>query len=67
MAMHIIPNMHLTLIIALFKENEPSCDTILKRPECGWITEELEKIVQGYAISNVVPGTLKKSVTADWN
>ena len=42
------------------KENEPSCDTILKRPECGWITEELEKIVQGYAISNVVPEHIKE-------
>ncbi|MBL8540227.1 MAG: DUF3883 domain-containing protein [Betaproteobacteria bacterium] len=34
---------------------EPGCDAILDRVECQWITRELEKKAQGYAIGNVVP------------
>lgn len=42
------------------KDNEPKCETILGLPECSWITHELEKTVQGYAISHVVPDHLKE-------
>ena len=28
---------------------------ILERPECAWITRELEHEAQGYAVANVVP------------
>ena len=35
--------------------NEPGIDTILDRPECQWVNRELEQLVQGYAIANVVP------------
>ena len=34
---------------------EPGIEAILDRPECQWITRELEKQVQGYAITQVVP------------
>jgi SNF2 family DNA or RNA helicase len=34
---------------------EPAADAILARPECSWITRELEQTAQGYAIANVVP------------
>lgn len=34
---------------------EPGIDNILNRPECQWITRELEQKAQGYAIANVVP------------
>ena len=34
---------------------EPDVDTILERPECQWIDNELEQKAQGYAIANVVP------------
>ncbi len=36
-------------------EGEPSVEAILDRPECAWVTHELEKKAQGYAIMNVVP------------
>jgi SNF2 family DNA or RNA helicase len=36
-------------------ENEPSVSAILERPECAWITRELEQAAQGYAVANVVP------------
>jgi SNF2 family DNA or RNA helicase len=36
-------------------EGEPGIDTILKRPECGWITRELERQAEGHAITTVVP------------
>ena len=42
------------------KENEPTYEAILKQPECSWITEDLEKTVQTYAISNVVPEHIKE-------
>ena len=36
-------------------EGEPGVDAILARPECAWITRELEQKAQGYAIAHVVP------------
>jgi SNF2 family DNA or RNA helicase len=36
-------------------EGEPSVEAILKRPECGWITRELEGKAQTHAVSRVVP------------
>ena len=36
-------------------EDEPGVDAILDRPECAWITHQLEQQVQGYAIAHVVP------------
>ena len=35
--------------------DEPGVDAILARPECAWITRELEQKAQGYAIAHVVP------------
>jgi superfamily II DNA or RNA helicase len=34
---------------------EPGVDAILAHPECAWITRQLEKKAQGYAIEHVVP------------
>ncbi len=34
---------------------EPGIDALLARPECQWITRELEQKAQGYAIAHVVP------------
>ena len=36
-------------------EGEPGVDAILARPECAWITRELEQKAQGYAVAHVVP------------
>ena len=36
-------------------EGEPGVDAILDRPECAWITRELEQKAQGYAVAHVVP------------
>lgn len=36
-------------------ESEPGIDVFLKRPECAWVTRDIEKKVMGYAISQVVP------------
>ena len=36
-------------------EGEPGVDAILDRPECVWITRELEQKAQGYAVAQVVP------------
>ena len=41
-------------------EDEPSVDAILNRPECAWITRELEQQAQGYAVAHVVPEHLKE-------
>ncbi len=41
-------------------EGEPGCDAILQRPECQWISHELEHRAQGYAIANVVPEHLSE-------
>ncbi len=50
------------------REGEPSIDEILDRPECGWITAELEKRAQEHAIHTLVPEH-KREVTErrlDW-
>ena len=36
-------------------EDEPGVEAILDRPECAWITRELEQKAQGYAVAHVVP------------
>jgi superfamily II DNA or RNA helicase len=37
------------------EEDEPDVDAFLARPECAWVTRELEQTAQAYAVSNVVP------------
>jgi SNF2 family DNA or RNA helicase len=37
------------------REDDPPTETILGRPECAWITKELEQRAQSYAIERVVP------------
>jgi SNF2 family DNA or RNA helicase len=39
---------------------EPGVDALLARPECAWITRELEGQAQAYAIAQVVPEHLKE-------
>jgi len=34
---------------------EPGADAILDRPECAWISRELEQKAQGHAVAHVVP------------
>jgi SNF2 family DNA or RNA helicase len=36
-------------------EGEPTVEAILDRPECQWISRELENKAQGHAIASVVP------------
>jgi len=36
-------------------ENEPDLEAILDRPECEWITRELEQKAQGHAVGHIVP------------
>ena len=36
-------------------ESDPVVDAILARPECEWITREIEQKAQGYAVTHVVP------------
>ncbi|MGE3977570.1 MAG: DEAD/DEAH box helicase, partial [Nitrospira sp.] len=42
------------------KSDEPSIEVILARPECVWLTRELEHKAQGYAVANVVPEHLEE-------
>src|SRR5690606_5807194 len=35
--------------------SEPGIDELLGRPECAWITRELERKAHAHAIANVVP------------
>ncbi len=35
--------------------DEPSVEAFLDRPECAWISRELEQKAQGYAVAHVVP------------
>jgi SNF2 family DNA or RNA helicase len=35
--------------------DEPTVDTFLARPECAWISRELEQTAQAYAVAHVVP------------
>jgi SNF2 family DNA or RNA helicase len=39
---------------------EPAVPEILARPECAWITRDLEQKAQGYAIAHVVPEHLQE-------
>ena len=39
---------------------EPGVEDLLERPECSWITRELEQTAQRYAIASVVPGHLEE-------
>ncbi len=41
-------------------KGEPGVEAILGRPECTWITREIEQKAQGYAIAHVVPEHLKE-------
>jgi SNF2 family DNA or RNA helicase len=41
-------------------EGEPSVAALIDRPECKWITRELEQKAQGYAVAHVVPEHLKE-------
>ena len=38
------------------RDDEPDVDAFLARPECAWITRELEQRAMQHAIANVVPG-----------
>jgi superfamily II DNA or RNA helicase len=40
--------------------DEPNVDELLARPECAWITRELEQTVQAYAVAQVVPEHLRE-------
>jgi len=42
------------------KSEEPTVLEILARPECSWITRELEQKAQGHAIARVVPEHLQE-------
>ena len=37
------------------KPEEPAVDTLLARPECAWITRDLEQKALGHAVAHVVP------------
>ncbi|MBI4308480.1 MAG: DUF3883 domain-containing protein [Chloroflexi bacterium] len=43
---------------------EPTLEAILARPECGWISRELEKKALGHAVSSVVPEHLAEVRTS---
>ncbi len=38
------------------REDEPGVDAFLARPECEWITRDLEQRAMQHAITNIVPG-----------
>lgn len=40
--------------------DEPDVEALLVRPECAWISRELEGQAQGYAVAQVVPEHLKE-------
>ena len=46
------------------KDEEPSVDAILARPECAWIGRDLEQAAQTHAVSDVVPEHLAEVRTA---
>ncbi len=50
------------------KPGEPEVGALLERPECAWITRELEQQAQGYAIAQVVPEHLQevRGRRAEW-
>jgi len=41
-------------------KDEPGIEAILERPECAWITRDLEKQAQGHTVVNVVPEHLEE-------
>jgi SNF2 family DNA or RNA helicase len=41
-------------------DGEPSLNDVLSRPECQWVTKELEYQAQGHAIEHVVPEHLNE-------
>ena len=40
--------------------DEPGVDALLARPECAWITREIEQQAQAYAVAQVVPEHLEE-------
>ena len=46
-------------------DGEPDVDAILARPECAWITRELEQKAQGHAIAHVVPEHSPRSASRE--
>ncbi|MDR7409460.1 MAG: helicase-related protein [Armatimonadota bacterium] len=42
------------------REDEPSPEEVLARPECAWITRDLENRAQEYAVTRVVPEHLEE-------
>ena len=40
--------------------SEPELDALLARPECAWISRNLEQKAQGHAVAHVVPEHLKE-------
>ena len=50
----------MTIAYRPLKSNEPNIAEILKQTECGWVTHEIEKNAQSYAISHVVPEHLNE-------
>ena len=41
-------------------QGEPTAEQLLTRPECAWVTGDLEQKALGYAITNVVPEHVKE-------
>ena len=41
-------------------DGNPAVDAILERPECAWISGDLEATAQAYAVAHVVPEHLKE-------
>ena len=41
-------------------ETDPTIEAILSRPECAWVSRELEQKAQGYAVAYVVPEHLSE-------
>lgn len=41
-------------------DDEPGLEEVLERPEVAWISEELEKTAQAYAVQHVVPEHLEE-------
>jgi SNF2 family DNA or RNA helicase len=42
------------------RDDEPTVEALLARPECAWISRDLEQQALAYAIANVVPGHLQE-------
>lgn len=41
-------------------DDEPGVASLLTRPECAWLTRDLERLAQGHAIAHVVPEHLEE-------